>query len=323
MTVHRIAALVAGVILLGGCTNTADLKAPIGGFSEATQAAQTTYQEYDRVLSAAKSEAIITIAVSGGGTITTPQDDCGSDAKRCRLTLDVRGHKPVILTTGDNINPVADRIMAGLVTYAQGLEAITDEDTEQGIENRTKATAAGISHLADDVDNLTTGTSLATHVGTEVKDFAGPIASTASFLLSHYLESKKIDALKRETAQMQKILPRLIEVLKITVTRGIAIKRENLSTVYETAHTDYFAHPNSRDKLADLRDAADKLDGALTIDPAAQFDALTQAHLALTKALGGGDLDFQSAMAAITRAITEAQKIQAIVAQYKAATDAK
>jgi len=354
MTKHSIAFLTLVAIALGGCTSTADLKAPVDAFAAAANADQKTLQTYDQVLDAAALEKEVAVALDNG-TILPRDGDCirppsNGGKVRCRLVAydaDKVEHPLDSLPAPD---PVARQIMAGIVTYANNLQAIAALDTEAGVKEATSGTLTSIQQLAGDVDQATAAglvpgigpTALVSQIG----KYAGPVSDLFNFAAGKYLEEKKIEALRSATTAMNPILDDLVKVCAASAHAGAKIKEDQLYDDYSSAlsawnksiedrqaakakHRAAAKTPpaqkdsDARARLDALVKAASAYDTFLSLDQQSAFHQLVTAHAKLKTALESPKPNFASAWKAAQQAIGDAQRVQAIIAEFQKAAAAK
>ena len=305
------------LFLFAGCTTAGDYKQPITAFGAATKVAQTSLEDYSRTLATAFVEEDIQKILARTSDLTRLGGDCIGNAQRCRLVVRTMVAGQFV---EHELTPVfvADRIMAGVVTYADNLGAIAAVDAQKDIKTRVDEAMANLGVLAKDVDSLTGNRA---NLSATISPFLTPIGQAIGFALGAYVDRQKIEALRQTTSAMDSIFPSLTLLFSASADAVVTTRRVELQRAYNAADQAFVSEQTrSRMSLDAVRSAAAAYDRALAINPAAPFVALEQAHAALNRALNDPNPSFDTALAQAQRVAAEARRVATIIAAFESAS---
>jgi hypothetical protein len=307
----------AAVLALGGCASSSDLKIPLDAFAASAKTNQTVLQKYDAILDNALLETNINLALTKQNSVLHDATDCGPGSKSCHLYVLVKNNGTKLPLYTVPTDPLARLIMAGIVEYANNLQTIANIDSQSDVENATTAAIANIKQLATDVDSGAKSIGRSTDLAKKVAKYQSVVSDTTTFLLSQYLEKRKLQALRTATQTMDTVFAEMMDLCKASIAAGADEQNKRLADTFQGADTDYHFDTTSRSKLDALRAAATAYDASLSVDPQSTFDDLKNTHADLAAALKSDKPNFETFWETLQRAIANANKILIVIGEYK------
>ena len=283
----RAAFLGSAGALLAACS-TSSLSPSIKAFADTMTTAGASFQTQQNEARTAILEESLASASQGTRVHEYPEE-CDPDAARCRLFIKRDGEQWPF--TKDAVEQGLATLMAGLVSYSQGLAAIADAKSASDVATATAATRAAALSLAGSVDALTNSSANA-GLEARIAPFATPVTELASAGLNLYLEQRKLAGLREAVGEMELHIDAATDLFAKLAALNRDYKITTFDDKYRVARVAYRNNMTDRSKLLALRSAAEDYDLALRSKPDAMFVDIRKAHAALAEALAKKDLSF-------------------------------
>ena len=309
------ALVLLSAVLASACT-TGQLQPTMTSLSGATALAQSKLVEQQRGLNEAMLAYTTKVALANPGlSARVESGDCRTSSARCRLWIAVPGGRlPLTGTSGAEIT----QLMDGLVGYASDLAAIANAGNGAELAAATKATSNSIVALTGSIDSFATAAGISTP---GLKNLATPLAEPLTQLvnigLNQYVERRKIEAIRIAVFAMEPVLEEAVPVFDAIAVQSVEIARLATDDQFRAARRAYQASPQSADRLASYRRAADLYDVALQTQPTDVFRKLGAAHAALADALRSQRPSFDTVWPILDQVLQEAAKLAAAAEQIE------
>jgi hypothetical protein len=311
MLEYRLRGLMAAAMLAccAACTS-GTMQPTIGNFATATGLAQANLNAREKSLDDAMVAYTTKVALTQPGlSARSDSDDCLTTSARCRLWVAVPGGRlPLTGTAGGEITELMD----GILGYANDLAAIANANNGPALAAATDAASRSIIDLAGSIDGLAKAAKI-TMPG--LHDNAAPLAQPLTQLvtigLQQYSQARKFAALRSAVDAMQPVLEQAAPVFDAVAENGVRIDILAANDQYRAARAAYRASPQSADRLAALRRAAELYDVALQAKPTDLFEKLLAAHTAIATALRNPRPSFNAVWPILDQIVQEAAELAA------------
>jgi hypothetical protein len=304
----------AAVLALGlaGC-NASDYSAPIATFADATTAAESAFNDlnasatghYTSFLSE-RARTDPTVAVMGAS------DECELGSERCRVAIVDPAHpdQPQLFPPDPLLGNMTG-VMHDINVYAQNLAALLADDSAAQAEAHVNSALGSIENLANTVaaaDGQPAGS---------IPSFATPVGAGVNWLVGEYANQVKLAGLRGATREADPVIQRAAALFSTAAIFGSDPQREELVSAFREKIDAYQDDRGSEANLNAAVDAARTYDDLLKARPGETYQALAEAHRALTDALHDVNPSWPEVLAKIRTFAAKAQELAQIAKDLK------
>ncbi len=314
--VWRCVVLTAAAAMLAACSAT-DFNTPVVKFGQATDLAAKQFDTYNAAINKALAERTVHMALASTRA-TYGRYECNPDATRCTLAfVNKDGSVSTAIQSLDGI----DALMTGVKNYAAGLTAIVAANSGNEVDTAITSVKTNLLSLANDGDTLNKQLRQPDiNLASRVSLFASPVADAATYALNKALEGIKIAALRQATSQMEDLMPDLTRIFNLAAETAWVFRRDELHRKFRVALKSFNrSKKKTKEQYDALESARAEYDAVLKQQGSAGaiFQALAQAHSALTDAVHNPTIDSASLLAAIQRVSDESVKLATIAKEFQ------
>jgi hypothetical protein len=192
--------------------------------------------------------------------------------------------------------------------YAKSLADITKADETLQIKAGVDAALAAASTLS---------AALAPQASPAITAFSPPVSAAVVWAFGQYQDQVKLNALRKATAKMDRVLQAVVEKLRGSASVASAVDQDRLVLEYQAKRAAFQDAPTpTATALEEMLAAAAKLDVVQKSQPQEVFEQMAVAHGALTKALIAKDTSFADAWKQIESFVAKAKELAKIVESF-------
>lgn len=320
MRAHPIAARTASAVVLAlglaGCS-ASDYSAPIATFADATTAAESALGDLNQAATghfttylSQQARTDLNVAVMGAS------NECGLGSERCRVAIVDPAHpdQPQFFPPDPLLGNMVG-VMHDINVYAQNLAALVADDSAAKAEAHVNSALGSIEHLANTVaaaDGQPAGT---------IPNFATPVGAGVNWLLGEYANLVKLSGLRTATREADPVIQRAAALFANAAIFGSDPQREALTEAFREKMDAYQDDRGSEANLNAAADAARTYDNFLKAKPGDTFQAMGEAHRAMTEALHDSNLSWPQVLTKITTFANKAAELAKIAKDLAALTE--
>ncbi|QEX24808.1 hypothetical protein FRZ61_47500 [Hypericibacter adhaerens] len=301
---------------LGGCS-ASDYSAPIATFADATTAAESALSDLNKTVTGEYTEFLSQQARTNPRLVVKAADnECELGSERCRVAIidPANPDKPGIFPPDPLLGNMVV-VMHDIDVYAQNLAALVADDSAAKAEADVNSALGSVEHLANTVakaDGKPAGT---------VPNFATPVGAGVNWLVGEYANQVKLAGLRTATRKADPVIQRAADLFKNAAIFGSDPQRAALVKSFRERIDAYQDDQSSETKLNAAVNAAKTYDDLLQSKPGETFQAMGEAHAALTKALNDASLSWPQVFAKIKSFAAKAQELAKIAKGLAALTE--